>query len=119
LKESTRDDHLDLCFYLLLWVVRGYNLHVFYTSVLSNHLKLLEQVMFIVLGTSKAEVLQRVFERPALPGALPAQMVRPNEGEDAASKLAIASWSDPKKFPFFDWSSLNQSKTSIGKATSS
>jgi 6-phosphogluconolactonase len=101
-------------------------LHVFYTSVLSNHLKLLEQVMFIVLGASKAEVLQRVFERPALPGALPAQMVRPNEGDlswfvdkDAASKLAIASWSDPKKFPFFDWSSLNQSKTSIGKATSS
>ncbi|CAK9253945.1 unnamed protein product [Sphagnum jensenii] len=81
-------------------------------------------VMFIVLGASKAEVLQRVFERPALPGALPAQMVQPNEGDlswfidkDAASKLAIASWSDPKKFPFFDWSSLNQSKTSIGKAT--
>jgi hypothetical protein len=75
--------------------------------------------MFIVLGASKAEVLQRVFERPA-------QMVRPIEGDlswfvdkDAASKLAIASWSDPKKFPFLDWSSLNQSKTSIGKATSS
>lgn len=70
-----------------------------------------------MIGSSKAEVLQRVFERPALPGALPAQLVRPKHGEltwfvdkAAAARLSIEHYSDPKKFPYLDWSSMKESK---------
>lgn len=72
-------------------------------------------VAFVVVGSSKAEVLQRVFERAALPGALPAQLVRPKDGEvtwfvdkQAAGRLSVENYSDPKKFPFLDWSSLKK-----------
>ncbi|KAG0582417.1 hypothetical protein KC19_3G058100 [Ceratodon purpureus] len=74
-------------------------------------------VAFVVIGSSKAEVLQRVFERPALPGALPAQLVRPKHGEltwfvdkAAAARLSIEHYSDPKMFPSVDWSSLKETK---------
>lgn len=63
-------------------------------------------VAFVVVGSSKAEVLQRVLERPALPGSLPAQMVRPLNGvlnwfvdKEAASNLSVDAWGDPKQFP--------------------
>lgn len=76
-------------------------------------------VAFVVVGSSKAEVLQRVFERPALPGALPAQLVRPKQGEltwlvdkAASARLAIEHYGDPKKFPSLDWSSLKETKQS-------
>lgn len=72
-------------------------------------------VAFVVVGSSKAEVLQRVFERPALPGALPAQLVRPRDGEvtwfvdkQAAGRLSVEDYNDPKKFPFVDWSSTKK-----------
>lgn len=62
-------------------------------------------VCFVVVGSGKAEVIQRVLERPALPGALPAQMVRPSMGEvhwfvdkAAARDLSVETWGDPKKF---------------------
>ncbi|XP_024363236.1 probable 6-phosphogluconolactonase 1 isoform X2 [Physcomitrium patens] len=78
-------------------------------------------VAIVVVGSSKAEVLQRVFERPALPGALPAQLVRPRHGElawfvdkQAAGRLSIEHYNDPKKFPFLDWSSLKEAKESTG-----
>ena len=62
---------------------------------------------FFTGGAAKAEVVQRVLECQALPGALPAQMVRPAPpGElrwclDAASaaQLRTADWASPNKWP--------------------
>ena len=61
-------------------------------------------------GKGKAFTLERIFERPALPGALPAQMVRPMESEttwfvdrEAASELRVEEWGDAKKYPFLDY----------------
>ncbi len=39
-----------------------------------------KEVVFVALGSSKAEIVQRVLEVQSLPGALPAQMVRPQVG---------------------------------------
>lgn len=65
-----------------------------------------KEVAFVALGDSKAEVVQRVLEVQALPGALPAQLVRPTSGNlkwlldiQAAQHLDIANWDDKKAFP--------------------
>ena len=58
-------------------------------------------------GYSKSEAMQRVLEVNALPGALPAQMVRPREGGDlvyyldaaAASDLHLREWEDHSRWP--------------------
>ncbi|KAJ7543350.1 hypothetical protein O6H91_09G034200 [Diphasiastrum complanatum] len=67
-------------------------------------------VAFVVFGTEKAEILQRVLERAALPGALPAQLVRLSDGvlswfsdKEAASYLSIEQWNDSKKFSYFNF----------------
>lgn len=64
------------------------------------------QVGFVVTGQGKAEVLQRILEVTALPGALPAQLVRPTDGSvtwfadvAATSELNDVKWGDPKLFP--------------------
>eukprot|EP00250_Pteridium_aquilinum_P035398 c9329_g1_i1 orf=100-1299(+) len=68
-------------------------------------------VCFVVVGLSKAEILQRVLERHALPGSLPAQMVRPSNGplhwfvdKAAAGNLSVDTWGDSKKFPAVNYS---------------
>ncbi|MCO5563699.1 hypothetical protein L7F22_017346 [Adiantum nelumboides] len=68
-------------------------------------------VCFVVVGAGKAEVIQRILERPALPGALPAQMVRPSNGvlywfvdKAAAQDLSVDMWNDPKRFPAVNYS---------------
>ena len=64
------------------------------------------KVGIIVMGYNKSEAMQRVLEVSALPGALPAQMVRPRDGElvyyldtQAASDLRHTEWEDDKSFP--------------------
>lgn len=55
----------------------------------------------------KADVVQRVLEVQSLPGALPAQLVRPGEGKltwvlDQASAAQLQppeEWASGKKFP--------------------
>lgn len=66
----------------------------------------LVQVAFVVTGQGKAEVLQRILEVSALPGALPAQLVRPTDGSvtwfadlAATAELNDEVWGDAKKFP--------------------
>ncbi|GAQ91586.1 6-phosphogluconolactonase [Klebsormidium nitens] len=65
-----------------------------------------KQVAFVVTGQGKAEVLQRILEVSALPGALPAQLVRPTDGSvtwfadlAATAELNSEAWADAKKFP--------------------
>lgn len=66
-----------------------------------------DNIIFVALGAEKAEVVQRVLEVQALPGALPAQLVRPlNDGKirwlldvQSAQHLDIASWDNSKAFP--------------------
>lgn len=65
-----------------------------------------KEVVVVAGGESKAEVVQRVLEVQALPGALPAQLVRPKAGKlywylDVASvtKLNVSNWDDSKSFP--------------------
>lgn len=67
------------------------------------------QVAFVACGAGKAEVVQRIFERSALPGSLPAQLVRPYAGDviwflddAAANRLAPQEWDNKKKFPFVE-----------------
>ncbi|XP_002976562.2 probable 6-phosphogluconolactonase 1 [Selaginella moellendorffii] len=69
-----------------------------------------EHVAFVALGSGKAHVLHRVLERPALPGSLPAQMVRVDDGnlvwfadQGATSELHLENWNNAKQFPFFDF----------------
>lgn len=64
---------------------------------------------FVASGAGKAEVVQRIFERTALPGSLPAQLVRPFAGavtwfldDGAAERLAPQDWNNKKKFPFVE-----------------
>ncbi len=64
------------------------------------------QVVFVATGLGKADVVQRVLETQALPGALPAQMVRPVDGTvtwvldaEAAHELHVGQWEDSKAFP--------------------
>jgi 6-phosphogluconolactonase len=57
----------------------------------------------LATGTGKAEIVHRVLECQSLPGALPAQLVRPQNGTvtwildvESSSALEIASWEDKK-----------------------
>jgi len=66
-----------------------------------------KEVVFVCMGEGKAEIVQRVLEVQSLPGALPAQLVRPEAGKvtwlldaDAASALAAEKWEDGKKSDF-------------------
>lgn len=59
-------------------------------------LNLAREVMFLVEGTPKADVVQRVLEGPCEPGQLPAQAIRPATGRTvwvldrpAAARLAV------------------------------
>jgi 6-phosphogluconolactonase len=64
-------------------------------------------VAIVALGESKAEVVARALECQALPGALPAQMVRPREGKlrwlldsMSAQELRLEDWeAGGKAFP--------------------
>ena len=64
-------------------------------------------VAFFAAGAAKAEVVQRVLECQALPGALPAQLVRPAPPGElrwcldaaAAAQLRTADWASPNKWP--------------------
>lgn len=65
-----------------------------------------KEVHVVALGESKAEIVQRALEVQALPGALPAQLVRPATGKvtwvldvAAAQHLDIAAWGDSKQYP--------------------
>lgn len=65
-------------------------------------------VAFVASSAAKAEVVQRALEVQALPGALPAQSVRP-AGEllwlldaEAASALRSGQWGDRSKWPRSD-----------------
>jgi 6-phosphogluconolactonase len=64
-------------------------------------------VAFYAAGAGKAEVVQRVLECQALPGALPAQLVRPAPPAElrwcldvaAAGQLRTADWANANKWP--------------------
>eukprot|EP01024_Parvocaulis_polyphysoides_P030611 TRINITY_DN2787_c0_g1_i5.p1 TRINITY_DN2787_c0_g1~~TRINITY_DN2787_c0_g1_i5.p1 ORF type:complete len:273 (-),score=37.73 TRINITY_DN2787_c0_g1_i5:287-1105(-) len=65
-----------------------------------------KEVAIVALGEGKAEIVQRILEVQSLPGALPAQLVRPTEGEltwildsGSISQLAIEKWDQTKSFP--------------------
>ncbi|KAG2488167.1 hypothetical protein HYH03_013310 [Edaphochlamys debaryana] len=65
-----------------------------------------KEVAFVALGPSKAEIVQRVLEVQALPGALPAQLVRPQGGKlrwlldiASAETLDVARWNEGKRWP--------------------
>eukprot|EP00884_Botryococcus_braunii_P013866 jgi/Botrbrau1/22480/Bobra.114_2s0010.1 len=65
-----------------------------------------EHVVLAALGEAKAEVVQRVLEVQALPGAVPAQLVRPPAGHltwllDSASSesLSVSRWQQKGAFP--------------------
>lgn len=66
-----------------------------------------KDIVVVAVGESKAEIVQRVLEVQALPGALPAQMVRPSAGGrlrwvlDAmsAQELQLEEWEGGKAFP--------------------
>lgn len=67
---------------------------------------MLEQVGIVAFGEGKAEIVQRALEVQALPGALPAQLVRPDEGKlywlldaGSAGNLRSGKWEDAKAFP--------------------
>ncbi|KAK9831324.1 hypothetical protein WJX81_002449 [Elliptochloris bilobata] len=64
------------------------------------------EVAIVAFGGGKAEAVQRCLEVQALPGALPAQLVRPSAGSlkwvlDVASSQALRAqtWQDAKAFP--------------------
>ena len=64
------------------------------------------RVAFLVSGAEKAEAVQRVLEVQALPGACPAQAVRPAAGEltwmldaESASALSVGDWEKPARWP--------------------
>lgn len=63
-------------------------------------------VVIVAFGESKAEIVQRAMEVQSLPGALPVQLVTPENGNlqwildcPAASQLRINSWENSKEFP--------------------
>jgi 6-phosphogluconolactonase len=69
-----------------------------------------KECIFVCLGDGKAEIVSRTLEVQSLPGALPAQMVRPTHGKvrwvldvAAAQYLDIARWGEPKRFPRSDF----------------
>jgi 6-phosphogluconolactonase len=65
------------------------------------------RVAFVAAGPGKAEVVQRALECQALPGALPAQLVRPAPPGElrwlldtaAAAQLRTADWAKPNQWP--------------------
>uniref|UniRef100_A0A383VDG1 6-phosphogluconolactonase n=1 Tax=Tetradesmus obliquus TaxID=3088 RepID=A0A383VDG1_TETOB len=65
-----------------------------------------KEVAVVAVGESKAEIVQRALEVQALPGALPAQLVRPSSGKlrwvldsMSAQHLALEEWESGKGFP--------------------
>ncbi|KAK9858028.1 hypothetical protein WJX84_006389 [Apatococcus fuscideae] len=65
-----------------------------------------KEVGIVAFGDGKAEIVQRVLEVQALPGSLPAQLVRPDEGKlywlldaGSAGNLRSGKWEDAKAFP--------------------
>ncbi|KAK9856858.1 hypothetical protein WJX84_008424 [Apatococcus fuscideae] len=65
-----------------------------------------KEVGIVAFGDGKAEIVQRALEVQALPGALPAQLVRPEEGRlywlldaGSAGNLRSGKWEDAKAFP--------------------
>jgi len=64
-----------------------------------------KNVVITALGQGKAEVVQRALEVQSLPGALPVQLVRPQEkltwvlDTSSASALSKEEWDERKKFP--------------------
>ena len=70
------------------------------------HVRSAKQIGVVAFGEGKAEIVQRVLEVQSLPGALPAQLVRPGAGSlkwflDVASAqhLATHKWQSAKDFP--------------------
>jgi len=66
-------------------------------------------VAVVASGAGKAEIVQRVLEVQTLPGALPAQLVRPTEGtltwfldRDSAADLRPNTWTNHKAHPRSD-----------------
>jgi 6-phosphogluconolactonase len=63
------------------------------------------EVVVVALGQGKSEVVQRALEVQALPGAVPAQLVRPASGAlwlldaAAAQQLDLGEWEGMKAFP--------------------
>jgi 6-phosphogluconolactonase len=65
-----------------------------------------KEVAVVAVGESKAEIVQRALEVQALPGALPAQLVRPSSGKlkwvldsMSAQNLQLEEWAGGKGFP--------------------
>ena len=64
-----------------------------------------KNVIVCALGEGKSEVVQRALEVQSLPGALPVQLVRPQErlswvlDKASASDLSVESWDEKKNFP--------------------
>jgi len=65
-----------------------------------------KEVLIVAVGDSKAEIVQRILETQALPGALPAQLVRPTAGHVkwlldsfSAQNLELEEWQNKKAFP--------------------
>lgn len=65
-----------------------------------------KSVLVIALGEGKAEIASRALEVQSLPGALPAQLVRPKAGRarwvldaGSAKDLKHAEWDSGKGFP--------------------
>ena len=64
-----------------------------------------KKVVVCALGEGKAEVVQRALEVQSLPGALPVQMVRPQErlvwvlDSKSAEALSTMTWEDKKAYP--------------------
>jgi 6-phosphogluconolactonase len=65
-----------------------------------------KEVAVVAVGESKAEIVQRALEVQALPGALPAQLVRPSSGKlkwvldsMSAQNLQLEDWASGKGFP--------------------
>ena len=64
------------------------------------------EVCLVACGSGKAEIVQRALEHQTLPGALPAQLVRPKQGRliwaldaDAAKDITPSTWEDKKAWP--------------------
>ena len=63
------------------------------------------RIVLPVMGSNRAELVQRVLEVQALPGAQPAQMLSPKESalwqldSEAGAALTMERWGDKKAFP--------------------